>query len=60
MVQLSQRLEKIPPYLFAEIDRKIAEAKEKGVDIYQYDSYTMKENKKDKTLKTNGGNNDER
>ncbi len=33
MVQLSQRLEKIPPYLFAEIDRKIAEAKEKGVDI---------------------------
>ena len=26
----SQRLDKIPPYLFAEIDRKIAEAKAKG------------------------------
>ena len=25
----SQRLDKIPPYLFAEIDRKIAEAKSK-------------------------------
>ena len=29
----SQRLDKIPPYLFAEIDRKIAEAKAKGVDV---------------------------
>lgn len=29
----SERLSKIPPYLFAEIDRKIAEAKAKGVDI---------------------------
>ena len=29
----SVRLDKIPPYLFAEIDRKIAEAKAKGVDI---------------------------
>lgn len=29
----SERLDKIPPYLFAEIDRKIAEAKAKGVDI---------------------------
>jgi len=29
----SERLNKIPPYLFAEIDRKIAEAKAKGVDI---------------------------
>ena len=33
MVRQSERLEKIPPYLFAEIDRKIAEAKAKGVDI---------------------------
>ncbi|MCI1273917.1 MAG: LL-diaminopimelate aminotransferase [Clostridiaceae bacterium] len=33
MVKVSERLEKIPPYLFAEIDRKIAEAKAKGVDI---------------------------
>lgn len=29
----SERLSKIPPYLFAEIDRKIAEAKAKGIDI---------------------------
>lgn len=29
----SVRLDKIPPYLFAEIDRKINEAKAKGVDI---------------------------
>lgn len=29
----SQRLDKIPPYLFAEIDRKIAEAKAKGHEI---------------------------
>ena len=32
-MRVSERLEKIPPYLFAEIDRKIAEAKAKGVDI---------------------------
>lgn len=29
----SERLSKIPPYLFAEIDRKIADAKSKGIDI---------------------------
>ena len=29
----SERLDKIPPYLFAEIDRKIAEAKAKGYNI---------------------------
>lgn len=29
----SERLNKIPPYLFAQIDRKIAEAKAKGVDV---------------------------
>src|SRR5574344_205088 len=29
----SQRLDKIPPYLFAEIDRKISEAKAKGHNI---------------------------
>ena len=33
MVRKSERLNKIPPYLFAEIDRKISEAKAKGVDI---------------------------
>ena len=32
-MRTSQRLEKIPPYLFAEIDRKIAEAKAKGHEI---------------------------
>lgn len=29
----SERLNKIPPYLFAEIDRKVNEAKAKGIDI---------------------------
>jgi len=29
----SERLNKIPPYLFAEIDRKVDEARAKGVDI---------------------------
>ncbi len=32
-MKVSERLEKIPPYLFAEIDRKIAEAKAEGRDI---------------------------
>ena len=32
-MRVSERLEKIPPYLFAEIDRKIDEAKAKGIDI---------------------------
>ncbi len=32
-MKVSERLEKIPPYLFAEIDRKIAEARAKGFDI---------------------------
>lgn len=32
-MKVSERLEKIPPYLFAEIDRKIAEAKAKGLNI---------------------------
>ena len=32
-MKVSERLEKIPPYLFAEIDRKIAEAKVKGCDV---------------------------
>ena len=32
-MKVSERLEQIPPYLFAEIDRKIAEAKAKGIDI---------------------------
>ncbi len=32
-MKVSERLEKIPPYLFAEIDRKIGEARAKGLDI---------------------------
>ncbi len=32
-MKVSERIEKIPPYLFAEIDRKIAEARAKGCDI---------------------------
>ena len=32
-MRLSERLKKIPPYLFAEIDRKIAEAKAQGKDV---------------------------
>ncbi len=32
-MKVSERLELIPPYLFAEIDKKIAEARAKGIDI---------------------------
>ena len=32
-MQLAKRLEKIPPYLFTEIDRKRNELVERGVDI---------------------------
>jgi len=32
-MEQSERLDKIPPYLFAEIDRKISEARAKGIDI---------------------------
>lgn len=32
-VQLSQRLQKLPPYLFADLRRKEAAAREKGVDV---------------------------
>ena len=32
-MQTSKRLDRIPPYLFARIDAKIAEAKAKGIDI---------------------------
>ncbi len=33
MPKPSENLKKLPPYLFAELDRKIADAKAKGVDI---------------------------
>ena len=32
-MRVSERLKKIPPYLFAEIDRKVAEAKAQGKDV---------------------------
>lgn len=32
-MKLSKRLDKIPPYLFAQIDKKIEEVKAKGIDI---------------------------
>lgn len=33
MVRQANRIEKLPPYLFAEIDRRIAEARARGVDV---------------------------
>ncbi|MGD9117524.1 MAG: LL-diaminopimelate aminotransferase [Dehalococcoidia bacterium] len=35
-MRISQRIEKLPPYLFAEISRKIAEKKAKGEDIVDF------------------------
>jgi LL-diaminopimelate aminotransferase len=35
-VRTANRIEKLPPYLFAEIDRKIAEAKSRGADIISF------------------------
>ncbi len=35
-MRLSERLEKIPPYLFAEVDRRIAEKKAQGVDVISF------------------------
>ncbi|MBO8127225.1 MAG: LL-diaminopimelate aminotransferase [Firmicutes bacterium] len=32
-MKTADRIQKLPPYLFAEIDKKIAEAKAKGVDV---------------------------
>ena len=32
----AKRIEKLPPYLFAEIDRKVAEAKARGADIISF------------------------
>ncbi|MGE4547335.1 MAG: LL-diaminopimelate aminotransferase, partial [Desulfurella sp.] len=33
MFKLSERIEKLPPYLFAEIDRLKQEVKQKGIEI---------------------------
>ncbi len=35
-MHLSRRLEKLPPYLFLEISRKIAEKKSKGIDVISF------------------------
>jgi LL-diaminopimelate aminotransferase len=35
-MQLAQRIEKLPPYLFAEISRKIAAKREQGVDVISF------------------------
>jgi LL-diaminopimelate aminotransferase len=35
-VRTANRIEKLPPYLFAEIDRKIAEAKARGADVISF------------------------
>ncbi|QRN86350.1 LL-diaminopimelate aminotransferase [Clostridia bacterium] len=32
-MEQAQRIQKLPPYLFARIEQKVAEAKEKGIDI---------------------------
>ncbi len=32
-MEQAQRIQKLPPYLFARIERKVAEAKEKGIDV---------------------------
>ena len=35
-MQLAKRIEKLPPYLFAEISRKMAEKRAQGVDIVSF------------------------
>lgn len=35
-MRTARRIEKLPPYLFAEIDRKVAEAKARGADIISF------------------------
>jgi LL-diaminopimelate aminotransferase len=35
-VRTARRIEKLPPYLFAEIDRKVAEAEARGADIISF------------------------
>jgi LL-diaminopimelate aminotransferase len=35
-LRTAKRIEKLPPYLFAEIDRKVAEARAKGADIISF------------------------
>lgn len=35
-MRAARRIEKLPPYLFAEIDRKVGEARSRGVDIISF------------------------
>jgi LL-diaminopimelate aminotransferase len=35
-LRTAKRIEKLPPYLFAEIDRKVSEARERGADIISF------------------------
>ena len=35
-MRTARRIEKLPPYLFAEIDRKVAEAKARGADVISF------------------------
>ena len=35
-MRTAQRIEKLPPYLFAEIDRKVADARARGADIISF------------------------
>jgi LL-diaminopimelate aminotransferase len=35
-LRAAKRIEKLPPYLFAEIDRKVGEARSRGVDIISF------------------------
>ena len=35
-MRTARRIEKLPPYLFAEIDRKVAEAEARGADIISF------------------------
>jgi LL-diaminopimelate aminotransferase len=35
-LRIARRIEKLPPYLFAEIDRKVGEAKARGADIISF------------------------
>jgi len=40
-VRLAKRVESLPPYLFVEISRKIAERKAKGEDVVSFASATL-------------------
>ena len=35
-MRTAKRIEKLPPYLFASLDRRIAEARDRGVDVISF------------------------